>query len=33
VLKLDPQTLAVRKKISIHLNGPFVGGFFEAWWI
>jgi streptogramin lyase len=33
VLKLDPETLAVRKKISIQMSGPFVGGFFEAWWI
>jgi DNA-binding beta-propeller fold protein YncE len=33
VLKLDPRTLAVRKRISVQMNGPFVGGFSEAWWI
>lgn len=33
VLELDARTLAVRKKISVQMSGPFVGGFFEAWWI
>lgn len=33
VVKLDPVTLAVRKRISVKSSLPFVGGYFSSWWI